>query len=246
MAAGNVRTLEAQIDGAPTSVNRMYRRGRRGQVFLSDEAAAWEMTLLAQVRADTDWQAFHAAWEREGRPRVAVEITLWGVRGDVDNYAKATLDGLKIALGIDDRHFSPVRMLRGDVRRTGYQQRYRGATIRVALPPSLPLPRSEWSTAPALPATQILPALPPGRMRAADLVEPETLARVRERLFPPVEHVQVHRAEGYGALVLLFPPSPLAEQGRDSEWGTFLPLQQARELRDALVAALGSGAGVEE
>jgi len=109
--------------GHAISVNAAYvgrkPSGRnRGTRRLSDAAVQWREAVITDCRAWlTSTRAQPATW----RLPLAVGITVYGVRGDADNYAKLVCDGLKHALGydprtgnllIDDRHFARVTITR--------------------------------------------------------------------------------------------------------------------------------------
>ncbi len=215
------RRFVCAVLGRPVSVNRMHLHVR-GRVVLSPAAHEWETAVWVEVKAQLDVAAVAAAWQASHRAPIAVDITFHGVRGDVDNYAKTTLDGLKLALGIDDAHFSPVQLHRGAVGK-GVKA---GADIIINLAdPDEDEDEDEQE--------QPLPAAR-GSLRMHDLLSAEAIAHIEEVVAPPVTQVRVYPARDYGAVVLLFPPSHLAQQ--DEEWGTFLPLDQARQLRQALNA----------
>lgn len=93
--------MSVWVDGKPISVNSAYGARARGGRYLTPEAKAWR---------DFVWLAFKMqphTFTPEQLP-LAVSCTFYGVRGDADNYLKLTLDGIKLALGIDDKHFSPI------------------------------------------------------------------------------------------------------------------------------------------
>lgn len=229
---GTKTTKQAMVGvaGQPCSANRMWRRGRQGHLYLTDAASAWELAIVADVRQQLDWQRLRATWQDAGQPPLAVDLTFYGVRGDLDNYAKCSLDGLKHALGIDDRHFAPITLHLGERLRANGQRQPPGARIeiRFAAP--------EQPEQPEQPATSGEPPHAAGSLRVRDLLDDAVI----ERLLPPVTHVRVYPAFSYGGIAMLFPPSPL--NADDGEWGTFLPLAQARELRDALDGVLANAA----
>jgi Holliday junction resolvase RusA-like endonuclease len=99
------------VPGKPVSVNRMYANGRNGKKYLTAAADAWETLVAyisrsacAELRADI----------RRGAVALPLRIrcTFYGTRCDADNLLKTTLDGLKVGLGIDDKHFSPVEAVK--------------------------------------------------------------------------------------------------------------------------------------
>lgn len=110
---GHAISVNAAYAGRkPTSRNRGTRR-------LSDAAVAWRETVITDCRA---WMSSAHVMPRAWRLPLTVRVTVYGVRGDVDNYAKLICDGLKHALGydartgkllIDDKHFQAVTMARG-------------------------------------------------------------------------------------------------------------------------------------
>lgn len=101
----------AYVGRKPTGRNRGTRR-------LSDAAVVWREAVITECRA---WLNAERAQPATWRLPLAVRITVYGVRGDTDNYAKLICDGLKHALGydlrtgkllIDDRHFQSVTITR--------------------------------------------------------------------------------------------------------------------------------------
>lgn len=217
------RRFICAVLGRPCSANRMHLHVR-GRVVLSQAAQDWESSVWTDAKAQLDIPAVVAAWQASHQAPIAVDITFHGVRGDVDNYAKTTLDGLKLALGIDDAHFSPVHLHRGAQGR-GVKP---GADIILTLVDPQD-PEEDEDEADELPTAAR------GSLRMHDLLSAEAIAHIEEVVAPPITQVMVYAARDYGAVVLLFPPSPLAEHA-DGEWGTFLPLEQARQLRRALNA----------
>jgi Holliday junction resolvase RusA-like endonuclease len=99
------------VAGHPVSVNTMYATASNGRRYLTKAARAWK-----RIVRDEAW----VAWLQ--RPRrnehlitetFRVRCTFFGVRSDVDNLLKCTLDGLKKAIGVDDRYFVEVKAQRG-------------------------------------------------------------------------------------------------------------------------------------
>lgn len=115
-----ITAMSVWVDGRPISVNSAYGPRARGGRYLKPEARAWR---------DLVWLAFKMQRQKLTIEQVplAVSCTFYGVRGDADNYAKLTLDGIKLALGIDDRHFSPITCAVVRSRRDGI-----GARIEVS------------------------------------------------------------------------------------------------------------------
>src|SRR6185437_5894902 len=91
------------VEGKPVSVNHAYRRGKHGKVYLADAANAWKMLVFAAIRQ----QWIGEIWQHAHLP-LEIDLTFYAVRADADNLVKVTLDGVKEAIRIDDRHFSPV------------------------------------------------------------------------------------------------------------------------------------------
>lgn len=99
------------VPGKPVSVNRMYANGRNGKKYLTAAADAWE-TLVAYISRSATSEL--RADIRRGAVVFPLRIhcTFFGTRCDADNLLKTTLDGLKLGLGIDDKHFSPVEAVK--------------------------------------------------------------------------------------------------------------------------------------
>lgn len=248
----------AGVAGKPCSTNRMWQRARQGHVYLADAAAAWELAVVADVRRQMDTHALHKLWRADGERHIAVCITFYGVRGDVDNYGKTTLDGLKKAIGIDDRYFAPVCLHLGERKRANGKLQPPGARIEITLsaqeaqeghaphaPIPLPTPDDEPPDLPPA-ATQAQTDEPTSvedgdGWRLVDLVDEELQTRLRQ----PVRRVTIWPADTYDSIVVMFPPS---DQADSAEWGAFIPLEHARQLRDLLNAlpelrAVGSAVG---
>lgn len=99
------------VFGKPVSVNAMYGKRRNGGEYLTKAAAKWELDIrrmagnrTAELRADIRRTALSLP--------LHVRCEFFHVRGDADNYLKATLDGLKYGLGIDDVHFAHVEAIK--------------------------------------------------------------------------------------------------------------------------------------
>lgn len=114
---------EIRVEGRPVSANRMWRLGKQRKPYLTDEAAAWEMSIIADTVTQAD--SLKAQVKRVRNLRIHCEF--YGVKGDADNYLKATLDGLKAALGIDDREFATV----SSSRRPAGANKWHGCVIQV-------------------------------------------------------------------------------------------------------------------
>lgn len=105
------QVFQVFVPGKPVSVNRMYVTGRgrnRNGRRRSDEAIAWETAICYACRR------FRPGKGMVLHTPLRVDIELYRLRAnaDPDNYVKAVLDGLKLGLGVDDKHYSPVRVCR--------------------------------------------------------------------------------------------------------------------------------------
>jgi len=106
-----VNVILLAIPSIPPSVNRIWRRNPRGGMYLSKEAVDFNRLLAASVartRVPKEWNFY------------SVEITLEPSRcvGDVDNYIKATLDGLtKAGFWSDDSRVARVSCEFGEIRK---------------------------------------------------------------------------------------------------------------------------------
>lgn len=98
----HIAGLSVWVEGRPISVNAMYGKRKGGGRYLTPEARAWR---------DLVWLAFRM---QGSNPFTADQLplqlhcTFYGVRADADNLLKLTVDGIKAALDIDDRHFTPI------------------------------------------------------------------------------------------------------------------------------------------
>lgn len=103
------KTIRLVLDGLPPSSNRRYVRTRAGRNALSAETAAWQDGAILALRAE----AVCAGWQASGRCRLRVWIVLTDphpARSDLDNHLKCLLDSVKVALGIDDRYVTDLRI----------------------------------------------------------------------------------------------------------------------------------------
>jgi Holliday junction resolvase RusA-like endonuclease len=108
--------LRIFVPGKPVSVNRMYAHGRGGNTYgrrRTEEALAWQQTVWAYT-----WSAMQKLKLRGGatmRKPLRIDLEFYRLRSnaDVDNFVKGTLDGLKEALGVDDRFYDSVSAHRG-------------------------------------------------------------------------------------------------------------------------------------
>jgi Holliday junction resolvase RusA-like endonuclease len=130
LAAPGAPYLMVFVAGKPVSVNMMYAKGGGRNKYgkhLCNDAVAWEQTVWYEV--------VHSSTRR--RPQLKqplriplrIEIDLYRLRAnaDPDNYLKCTLDGIKHALRIDDRHFGDVRVRRA----AATPDKRRGALITI-------------------------------------------------------------------------------------------------------------------
>jgi len=236
------------IEGRPVSANRIWRiagrdtKSGKRQMYLTDAAAAWEMAVIADTVSQVDTRVIARA------SKLRIRCVFYGVRGDADNYLKATLDGLKRALKIDDREFAEVSS-------SVHEGKHKpGARIEIygdlppepepdpdatqQLPALAPVTATWVAPAVAVAAERVeeiaaatKPAHAPHSLRARDLVDETVLPR----FYQPVSAVTIHPTPAYGGLFFLIPAS--AALGTQ-EWGAFLGWAHARELRDRLTEVL--------
>ena len=119
--------LRVFIPGNAPSANHMYAaRGRGAARYLTTEAVAWREAVALSVMR---WRFS----ERAPRPDLAVSFTWVGMRSDIDNPVKLTLDGVKLGLAVDDAYVSELRVTKRPLAHGGE----RGAWIEVSeLPPA--------------------------------------------------------------------------------------------------------------
>lgn len=103
--------LTITVRGKPVSANSMYRHTARG-VFLTTAAKEWKACVTGE--------AWLACRELRFVPKVTpgttyrIVCTFYGVKGDVDNMVKTTIDGLKEGIGVDDRYYSTIEAHKGE------------------------------------------------------------------------------------------------------------------------------------
>lgn len=128
----NKQVFVTFVGGKPISVNSAYANRKpsarnRGTRRLTDAATIWRDTVIQSCRvAIADDRHRTELTPAKWRLPLTVRVTLYGVRGDADNYLKLILDGLKTATGIDDKHFATVI-----ASRSPYQPVTPGAAIEV-------------------------------------------------------------------------------------------------------------------
>ncbi len=114
------------VAGKPVSVNVMYgHAGRRH--YLTRAAREWEDSVAYTT---LPWRLSER--EKTPPPQLVIFLTFYGMRAnsDVDNLCKATFDGLKVGLNLDDRYFISVSAWRGQ-NVTGDLRHSQGAQITV-------------------------------------------------------------------------------------------------------------------
>ncbi len=103
--ASLIPVLSFFVLGRPVTTNHLHKPGRGTQRYNAPETREW----IKCVWVETLMERHLSGWEPPTPARkLAITCTFYGVRGDADNYAKCTLDGLKIGLGLDDKWFNPV------------------------------------------------------------------------------------------------------------------------------------------
>lgn len=219
-ATASKALFEIFIEGTPVSMNRMWRRAKQGHLYLNPAAADWELAVKSQISvAGINVKRVQAA----PRPlRVVCEFNR--IRGDADNYLKPVLDGLKYGVRIDDREFSPVES-------HVVQDRSRPQGVRVTVFASQVIAQCLDQQHDCMTLTQMPALIQPGSLRASDLMDVSIL-EAKLAKYAPGESVRVSPATDYGAIFVMFPQSPLNVDGQ--EWGAFVSLEQARQLRDLL------------
>ena|SRR5690348_1201611 len=118
--------LRVFIPGNAPSANHMYAaRGRGAARYLTAEAVAWREAVATSVMR---WRfSAHAP-----RPNLAVRFTWVGMRSDIDNPVKLTLDGVKLGLAVDDAYVSELGVRKCTLSRGAE----RGAWIEVTILPT--------------------------------------------------------------------------------------------------------------
>ena len=105
--------IRIRVPGKPVSVNSMYANNARGGKRLTLAALAWESITCYKAREVT--HKFRWAI-KNGLITLPLRVTcrFYGTRknADADNLLKATLDGLKQGLDIDDKHFHSVTAIK--------------------------------------------------------------------------------------------------------------------------------------
>ncbi len=110
----NKQVFVTFVGGKPVSVNSAYANRKpsarnRGTRRLTDAATTWRDIVIQSCRvALAERRRTISQAPIWWRLPLTVRVTLYGVRGDADNYLKLILDGLKVATGIDDKHFATV------------------------------------------------------------------------------------------------------------------------------------------
>lgn len=105
MTTTQTSLLTIRVTGKPVSTNRMYASGRRGGRYLAPDAEAWRDLVFTETR-----KVVHPLRGLYIPLPMRVVCTFYRIRAnaDADNLLKLTLDGLKLALRIDDKHFNHV------------------------------------------------------------------------------------------------------------------------------------------
>jgi Holliday junction resolvase RusA-like endonuclease len=117
--------LRIFIPGKPCSVNTMYVTGRGSNKYSgrrrSDAGVAWENTIWAYTLRHMASQHLRGGTQLKLPLRIDVELFRLRKNADPDNFLKAICDGLKHALGVDDRFYNSVTARRGTDSRTQLQ-----------------------------------------------------------------------------------------------------------------------------
>lgn len=111
--------LRIFVPGKPVSVNSMYTAGRGGNRYggrrRTEAAQAWEQAVWAYTRSAMTSKMLRGGTTLRKPLRIDLEFYRLRANSDVDNYVKCCLDGLKWALGVDDRFYDCVTARRAAV-----------------------------------------------------------------------------------------------------------------------------------
>ncbi len=86
------------VPGRPISSNHIWARSKTGSLYLTRAARTWRDAVYYATLAAKEYDAVFVY------PKISYRFT--GCKADADNLIKCTQDGLKMALGRDDQHFS--------------------------------------------------------------------------------------------------------------------------------------------
>lgn len=104
--------LRIFVPGKPVSTNSMYTAGRGKNRFAgrrrTDAAIAWTDAVWADTLRVMNQKHLRGGTTLRKPLRIDVELYRIRANADPDNFLKATLDGLKVALGVDDRFYDTV------------------------------------------------------------------------------------------------------------------------------------------
>jgi Holliday junction resolvase RusA-like endonuclease len=101
------RVLTARLPH-PVSINRMYKTTRTGQFYVDPRVKLWKLEAARHCLL--------AGWKPlPPQTALAVELTLYTHRHDVDAGIKATLDLIQSVLGVDDRYVTRLLATRVQV-----------------------------------------------------------------------------------------------------------------------------------
>lgn len=94
-----MKPLTITLDMLPPSVNHMYKTGKGGARFLTDEAVTFRELAIIQARA----AAGRAGWQAPERLAFHLRLTFPNRRQmDIDNRIKSALDACALALDFND------------------------------------------------------------------------------------------------------------------------------------------------
>lgn len=108
--------LKLTLDGKIASVNKIYCRGRNGQVFLSPEAAAYRKEVKPVIEAAL---VALKPGDRYEKGLIVMKAEIWYPfftkgkdvrRVDVDNFSKQLIDSIFPVLGLDDKLIFDLRL----------------------------------------------------------------------------------------------------------------------------------------
>jgi hypothetical protein len=103
--------LRIFVPGKPVSTNSMYASGRGRNKHgrrRTDEAVAWQQAVWVYTRSCMTQKRLRGGTTLRKPLRIDLEFYRLRANADVDNYIKCSIDGLKEALGVDDRFYDSV------------------------------------------------------------------------------------------------------------------------------------------
>lgn len=102
------RAITVTMEWIPSlTVNHRYWHAR-GRVILKPAVKAWMDALAWEIKNQrVDARGVLTEYAPDQNFNIAVDYYLMAQGGDADNYLKSIWDGVKLGLGVDDKHFRP-------------------------------------------------------------------------------------------------------------------------------------------